>query len=353
MKFNGQSVLKSHSTQKSKILVWAVDPTQNPNEAKKLAKVLRIWAKHLDCKVLPVSVVSKTWMTFPYEALTPWTDKTEEFARESVNRYLKQTGTADFLRPELIVVQSKSNREMAPILVKFAQKKKALMIFTNTRAKKGMNPFRLGGFAETLIVTSKVPVLLFNSSSRAAMRTPSILFPTDFGHASHNALTHLALWADTLKAPIVLYNQVETPMFFPQESEGTWEPRTLTDEAAVKTLERQRMKKGQSWQEELRLQDVKASVLIKCQRHNLSADIVMIADSENVSMIAMASRRSPVAQTLLGGVARDVLLLAQCPALIFYRPKVAQLGASAKFKASQIKKQCIEHRTFAREVRHS
>lgn len=41
-------------SRKNKI-IWSVDPTQDPAAAKNIIKELKVWAKHLNCDVQPVS----------------------------------------------------------------------------------------------------------------------------------------------------------------------------------------------------------------------------------------------------------------------------------------------------------
>ena len=315
--------MESSSKKKNKI-IWSVDPTRDPDEAKNIIKELKIWAKHLNCDVQPVSIFSKSTLNFPIEIAFPWKDKLQEVAQKSVIRYLKKTQATGFLPPESVFVPTFSNRKMASEMAKYAEKANALLIFVNTRAKKTWNPFRLGGFAETLVATSRVPVLLLNPASIPTAQIPSILFPTDFSLVSKNALVKLEPWAKAFNSKILIYDQVETPNIYPSDFNGTGQAQTFNMESLIKDVEKSRLKKGAEWSKLLKKQNIKSSLIVQRQQKYLAADILEAAKKNKASLIAIASRSGPVAQALLGSVARDVLLQAKCPVLIFYRPKASR-----------------------------
>ncbi|MGE0633895.1 MAG: universal stress protein [Pseudobdellovibrionaceae bacterium] len=308
------------------VIIWAIDPSQDPSEAKNLIKELRTWARHLNCEIQPVSVFSKSVLSLTKKLPIPWEGNADKFAREAVGLYLKQTQCTEFLPPKIIFASTLSNRKMASVLAKHAESENALMIFAYTRAKKTWNPFRLGGFAETLVATSRVPVLLLNPSARPSSKISSILFPTEFSHESKNALLNLAPLAKNFDSQVLIYSQIENfPLYpMPISFNGTVPPM-MDIASTLRQVEESRTKKAQRWVHLLEGQGIDCSHLIRRQRKNLSADILDIANKNKVNLIAMASLSGPVSQALLGGVARDLLLEAKCPVLIFHKTKVAKM----------------------------
>ncbi len=341
-----------NSSNKKNKIIWSVDPTQNPAEAKNIIKELKIWAKHLKCEVQPVSIFSKSTLNFPIEMAFPWKDKLQEVAQRSITRYLKKTQAKGFLPPELVFVPALSNRKMASEMAKYAEKRNAQLIFANTRAKKTWNPFRLGGFAETLVATSRVPVLLLNPSSVPSSKIPSILFPTDFSQDSKNALVKLEPWAKAFNSKIFLYDQVETPNIYPSDFSGIGQAQTRNMESMIKDVEKSRLKKGAEWSALLEEQNIKSSLLVQRQRKHLAADILEAAKKNKASLIAIASRSGPVTQALLGSVARDILLQAKCPVLIFYRPKASRKHVAQSKQKANGKYLAPKDTSTQTEVRH-
>ena len=169
------------------------------------------------------------------------------------------------------------------------------------------------------MATSLVPVLLLNPSAMASSKIPSILLPTDFSLTSKNALLKLEPWAKAFKSEIFLYNQVPTPNINFAEFNGIGQTEGLNLE--LKEVEKLRLRKGAEWMSLLQSQNIKSSLLVEQQQKYLAADILEAAKKNKVSLIAIANRSGPVTQALLGSVARDILLHAKCPVLIFYGPK--------------------------------
>lgn len=310
-----------NSSNKRNKIIWSFDPTQDPREAKNLITELKIWAKRLDCDVQPVTIFSQSTFNLPSDISLPWKNRLQDIAHTAVSRYFKKTAAKGFLPPEIVFASALSNRKMALEMAKYAEKNNAQLVFANTRAKKTWNPFRLGGFAETLVASSRVPVLLLNTRATPSSRIPSILFPTDFSKNSKNALAMLAPWAKAFKAKVMLFDQVEVPNIYPSEFSDIAQTQTLNLESMMKGVERSRLKKGTEWSELLEKQNVKTSLIVQRQRKYLAADILAAATKEKANLIAIASQSSPTTQAILGSVARDIMLQAKCPVLIFYRPK--------------------------------
>lgn len=303
------------------MLIWAVDPSQNPDELKSLIKELKTWAKHLNCSIQPVSIFPNRILSFPVELAIPWHERFENIAQKSLDRFFKKVKFEGLLSPDKIFIPSNSRRKMALELSKYAEHKKALIIFANTRAKKTWNPFRLGGFVEMLIAETRTPVLLLNPEAKPTIEIPSILFPTDFSRDSKVALMNLSPWAKAFHSKTILFNQVETPTIYVTELNGYWPAESANLDAIMKYDDQSRQKKAKQWESFLKEINVDVKIIIQRQKNTLSSDILNIAKKNKVSLIALASHSGPIAQTTLGGVARDVLLQAPCPVLIFYRPK--------------------------------
>jgi nucleotide-binding universal stress UspA family protein len=314
--------------QKKNFILWAVDPTQKPAQVENLIKELNLWAKSLGCDIQPVTVFSKSIFTFPAEVELPWKEGIEDVVTNSIKNYIKKTSAKNFLPPQAVFVPDISNRSMAYELARYAEAQGAMLIFANTLAKKSWNPFRLGGFAETLVTVSNVPVLLMNPTAKSSGATKNILFATDFGRESKNALSRLLPWAQSLKAKVSIYNQVETPQTYMTEFAGIAQFPVLNSEPVMKDIMKMRIKKGQSLVSELEKENLTASVVIQRQSKLLSTQIVEAAKKNKANLIALASHRGSFAQAVLGGTSRDILLQAACPVLIFHRPKAVRTTTS-------------------------
>ncbi len=321
------STLSKKSVIKKNKIIWAIDPTQNPNDAKSIVQELETWSTNLDCDIQPVSIFSKSSFNLPSEMDFPWKEKFSNFAHQSISRYLKKIRIKSLLPAELIFVPAMSVRKMAEEMAMYAENHNALIIFANTQAKKTWNPFRLGGFAERLIATSKVPVLLLNPKTLPTKKSPSILFPTDFSQGSKFAFEKLGPWAKAFKSKLLLYNQIETPFVYSGSFKGAWRSPEFAVISDMKNIEAGRNKKAKEWSSILQKENITCTILVQRQQNTLSDDIFQVAKQNKSGLIAIASYSDPVDQFILGSIARNILLQATCPVLVFHQHHIAQKPA--------------------------
>lgn len=132
---------------------------------------------------------------------------------------------------------------------------------------------------------------------------------------------HLAPWANAFHSRVIIFNLIETPAIYMSGLNGNWKPQSKNLDSMMENVEKSRQKKANSWSAILAEQNVVAQLLNRRQKNSLDSEILDSAKKNNVSVIALASNSGPFAQTVLGSVARDVLLQAKCPVLIFHRPR--------------------------------
>ena len=310
--------MKPASTNLKNKIVWAFDPTQDPVGAKNIIKELETWSRHLQCEVQPVTIFSNDVFNYPVEVTMPWNDGFQENAQKIGERYLRKAGSK-FLAPLTLFASALSSRGLAMQLARHVEKKGALMIFANTRAKRIIGSFRLGGFAETLAASSRTPVLLLNRNAAASQKIPSILFPTDFKRESKHNLHSLQPILKAFHARLFLFNQIETPNIFPWDFDITRQTATQGMIRKMRQTEELRLKKMNEWTEELQQAEIECIPLLKKQKKYLATEILDAARKNKVNLIALSTYHGPLAQAIMGSTARDVLLEAECPVLIFHQ----------------------------------
>jgi nucleotide-binding universal stress UspA family protein len=297
-------------------IFWAIDPAQKPEESAHLVKEIKFWANRLNCDVQPVSIFSKSILNIPADLVFPWKESFQDMAHLFLDRYLKFAEANEFLPPEIIFETVTSNRKAALIFAKHAEQKNAFMIFANTRCQKSWNPWRLGSFTETLLVNSRIPMLLMNPKSKPTTKIANVLFPTDFSPGAKQALVKLEPWLQAFHSNVILFNQIETTFIYAADFNGSTNFVDL--EPILRDLENSRRKKAKVWSARLRKKKIQSQIIVDRQKEFLGNQIVDIAKKENVDLIAFANRSGRMAQAMLGSVAKDILLLATCPVLVFY-----------------------------------
>jgi nucleotide-binding universal stress UspA family protein len=321
------------TSKRKRQIFWAVDPTQKPEESVHLVKEIKFWADRLNYDVQPVSIFSKSILNIPPDLVFPWKDSFEDMAHLFLDRYLKLSYANEFLPPEILFETVTSNRKAAQIFAKHAEKKKASLIFANTRCQNSWNLFRLGSFTETLLANAKIPMLLMNPSSKPSTRIANVLFPTDFSIEAKKALNNLEPWLKSFRSKLLLFNQVETTFIYAADFNRSTNFVDL--EPILDNLETSRRLKAESWSSRLQKKGIQSRIIVDRQTEFLGRQIVKLAKKESVDLIALANRSGRMAKTILGSVAKDILLSANCPVLIFYFPE------TQKFKSEIFSKNLV------------
>lgn len=302
-------------------IVWAYDPQQSIADSKRMVYHLKYWSQKLGLTVRPVSIVYDVFSPHKQEFNLPWEVSFEDRMSNIIKRKLAVVGAGKFLPPRIISSTTTSNRKIAALLAKYASDSQASFIFTNTNAKKTSNPFRLGGFAETLVALAPVPVFLLNPNVKKFKPIHSMLFPADFAPDNRDLLGRVASIATAFKANVDLFSQLETLNFYPADFSISWEPQLKAIDTMMKQMESDRKFQAKSWAQKLSDKNVSSSVLVRRQRRSLAAEIVSTATLQKADLIVMSGRAGPTLQALIGSTVRDVILEAKCPVLVYHRPK--------------------------------
>ncbi len=324
-------------------IIWAVNPTKNPTEAKALVKEMKIWANKLNCDIQPVAVFSKLNIGFPSQLNVSWGETFEELAHATFKNYLKKLSPSDFLTPEMIFTNSLSNRKMASELAEYAKKNHATLIFANTRVKKTLNPIRLGGFAESLISISYIPVILMNPAVESRAQKKAVLFPTDLSVEDHQVLNKITPWISALQSKLVLYNQLELLYMYANDF-GSQVPIDQITKEAINS----RKESLQKLQKSLDASHIKSEAIVAKGHKYLGAQIIEVAKKNKVELILVINHSGPMYQAILGSVARDILVQAKCPVLVIHQDS----SEKAKFETIKTKKNVDQNRALEKSVSH-
>jgi universal stress protein A len=133
----------------------------------------------------------------------------------------------------------------------------------------------------------------------------TILFPTDFSHASDAALEHAEALAKQRQAKLVILHVEEPPLAYGggELYYGLPEP---SSERIMKMLE------------DVKPKDASVAFSHKLTMGDPAAEVVRIAEEEKSDMIVMGTHgRTGMSRLLMGSVAEAVVRRSPCPVLIY------------------------------------
>ncbi len=296
------------------VLVWGLDAETGDEKIQlATAKAIGVLTKGR-AKIFPVGIITPPG---PYPARGRLLEIfEEENSRVStvIEARLKKMRLVG-LQPLTIKKAEYSIRSQVAKIVRHAEEIKADAIVVSTHARKGLGRFFLGSFAETLLLTSTVPVIIVNPKAKASP-CKHILFPTDFGPKAKATLDKVCDLAKTLGAKVTLYHKVDVI-----------NPYTVGTFHAV-PLYQSYLKQSKEEFKELASKlvviaeqaKVPVKVVINDDADFPAEGILKKAKSSKANLIALTAQSGKMSALLIGSVTREIARRSMCPVWVIRNP---------------------------------
>ncbi|OGQ78567.1 MAG: hypothetical protein A3F90_01050 [Deltaproteobacteria bacterium RIFCSPLOWO2_12_FULL_60_19] len=291
---------------KQRRIIWAVNPFE---EERKLLRnavfLLRTLSAKAQFEIEPVYVVSPAELRVSLEFSVPEEERLHTVAKQALDRAVQILRLANLLEPKVLVTHGLSLEATTTALWRHAETNGAELIVAGTHARKGVDRFMLGSFAENLLVLSRVPVLLVNLGLKPVRNIRRVVFASDFSPESRKAFRRFCETFAPMNAEIFLYHAVPRPPKWTIQS-GT---NLFVGDATKSRQEKLSMRKklARPFLEEATAAKARVEISVEEVEGKIHEAIVRKAVKERASVIGMASRTGTVAATLLGSATRGVV----------------------------------------------
>lgn len=293
-------------------IIWSIDIlSENKKSQEVTVSFLKQLSQKTKLKIKPVYVVRLGDQVSP---LTHGEGKKVflENVKSAMTRWL--SGVKLSLEAPLPVLQKGLYlRSDIDALVTAAKKEKADLILVNTHARKGLSRFWMGSFAETLMHHSEVPVLFLNPHSRPAGPIKSLIFPTNLSPESQKALSKVAKLAKSIKAELILYNNIE---YFVATPGLSFTETMVFTQNIEKDIEQRRKKLEKTAQKLREKSKIKVKVVVDEKDLRVSEGIQKLAKKTQGPLIVMLSQTGPFLSVLAGSTTRKVVRESSHPVLV-------------------------------------
>ncbi|OFZ56706.1 MAG: hypothetical protein A2428_05645 [Bdellovibrionales bacterium RIFOXYC1_FULL_54_43] len=313
----------------SRKVIWAIDAFEPPNSLQKhAADALKHFLMREPAAVIePVYVLSPAQLNLSVEFSSPWVAQYRPAAEKAIREICESFELPQVIRPTVIVQNFASTVQAVGALSDYAEKTGAEAIVVASHGRTGFRRILLGSFAETLILNSKVPVIVAGPFIRKNYRMDHVLLPTDFGQYSEGIFRQVVSLACALRAKLTLFHAIPSPIEPVFQSGvyllgGSWLP---VHTYFSQETERHR-KHAQSWARWARRQGIATEVIIETKPKSIPDEIVALATQKKVGLVAMATQTGPVSSALIGSITRQVVRNADCPVWVL-RPPVRKARA--------------------------
>ena len=298
---------------KSKVIkkiVWAVDAFHKPDLLRKHAvEDLRNLVKGTGAKAVePVYVLSPDQLNLALEFSSPWIEHHATAVKRALAHLVKGIDVPHLMTPKVLVQNIPSITQSAKVLAVYARRSGADLIVVSTHATEGFAGWLLTSFAETLLLHSKVPVMVVGPRSRSIRKYDHILFPSDLGIHSKASFQRVMALAKSLGAELTLFHTIRHPIAPVILSGayllgGGW----LSVPSYLSAEEDRRGKFGESLAKIARKAGIKTNVVIDVANVGVVNSILTYAKRRKISLIAMAAHSGPVSSELIGSITWQVV----------------------------------------------
>lgn len=302
-------------------IIWAVDAFEEKDGLQmRVCEVLRRLQGRWHASVQPVHILGPGDLNLSAEFVGPWVGQYLPAAEEALSRLMGALGLEGVGRPEILTQTSASTAQAADMLSAYAQRTGAGLILVGSHGRTGMSRWLLGGFAETLLSRSSVPVMVVGVHSSTDFSR--VLVPTDFGVHAKEIFKDAVGFARELGSELTLYHAILRPITPVYQSGiyllgSPWVP--VREYLGREKIRQERRLHG--WAKWAARQGVQADSVIDIETADIADSILEVAKKRKVGWIVMAAENGPFASALLGSVARRVVRGAECPVWVMKYPK--------------------------------
>lgn len=310
---------------KLKKIIWSIDAFEEKEDLQsKAARVLGVFQNKTFAQIEPVFVLGATELNWPVDYSTEWMRDFQGNLQRHLEDVLLTSGFPHILTPKILIEPLASTSAAVENLLEYAAKEGADLIIVSSHGRRGLDRFFLGSFAETLLVHSKIPVLVIGAGIKVEPHFSHILFPTEFGEYSREIFRRAVSAAKQMNASILLYHVVPMPArivmdtgYYPSLYGIEGEMVSLEDFLRIQGEHQSR--RAQTWSEWAKSEGVNCSYKVETAGEAIDDLISNQALAQNCDLIVMEGQSGPIKVALLGSIARNVVRAAPCPVLIFPR----------------------------------
>lgn len=290
-------------TKTSKKIVWAVNAYSADDASEMHAlQTIKYFAQALNATIEPVTVCQ---IIQDEKMSLDFLDKLE--------KRLENVSLPQLQKPRLISLSNttySSVRLQVNALLDYAKASQADLVAVQLRQKKGKPELFMGSFAETLTLSSSLPILTINPNYPTKKNFRKILLATDFSQESQNAFSQVLGLAKKLDAHLDIFHWIEHPSVYHYGFYGMYFYK-------LKEFLDRELEKGKEQSAKLikSAEDVgvKAKAIVKVGKHVTYEGILKEVKASESDLIAMATQTGQPASLLLGSTTRQVIRHAHCP----------------------------------------
>lgn len=277
-------------------ITWAIDPFAEDLELqRRTAETVCVLNRDSGIAIDPVSVV-RSYDQFVLSTPPISNAEVQRQAAKKVGNMIQSFEVPHCLPPTILVQNDLSISKSVRNLVEHAKNSGSDLIVLGSHTRSGVARFLLGSFAESLVLTSDVPVLIVSPHMKPVHGFKNIVYATDFSENSKRAFRSVVALAVDLGCKITLFHQ--TPL--------------------VSTVSDTNARQADEWIAEAQSHEVKVGVVFHASKASVRESVCALTEKLEAPLIAMVSQSEKIDAVLLGSITRQVIRGAECPVWVIH-----------------------------------
>ncbi|MNK07809.1 universal stress protein UspE [compost metagenome] len=306
-------------------IIWAIDAFEDNKELnKKMAETLLFLYQTTHAEVEPLYLLRENEIVLPTYEVPTWVTDHSRTAESLFKEVLDDYQMKFLLPPKVIPHAAQSHSGAAETLSHYAARTSTDMILVGSHGRKGFQRFILGSFAESLLMTSEVPVMVISSHANKTSGIKNILFPTEFGEHSKDNFRHVLKLAQLFQAEITLFHAIARPIesLFDLDTRPrvyNYKGKMLTLEQIVESQIEHQTIHAQHWVEWAQKEGIIAHSVVDSSFKGIDELIISATEKNHADLVVMEAQSGPMSAALLGSYTRNVVRKAMCPVYVITR----------------------------------
>jgi len=316
-------------------LIWAVDVFETDSHMHRhaLSVIRRLLEREPLITVEPVYILSPSQLKLSTEFSVPAVENYRPAAESLLQHITQEAKFKNSLPPKVLTETALPSVSFGAVagLADYAEQTQAELIVVGSHGRHGMSRAFLGSFAESLLLLSKVPVLVAGNAVHRAREMDHIVYPTDFSSHSELLFRRVVDEALELNARITLFHAVPSPIE-PVFSTGVyllggaWLPvHSYFSREVLRAQNR-----AERWARWARRSGLSIDVIVHTQPSNIADTIIELARRTNAGLIMMDAQSGPMRSVLIGSITRQVARHADCPVWVMRSSILAEFKSAER-----------------------
>ncbi len=299
-------------------VLWAVDPFALPKDLQiSAAWAIRTLVKSTEALTQPIYLYETDFQKFMKEVPSDFQKEIQTSAKDELDEILRRVQIPKIQPILTLPTRTLTLRNRVQTLLDYASESSTDLIVISTHARKGLQRWMVGSFAETTLLTSKTPLLVVNPKWNHVPEFDHIIYPTGYSSSEKSAFNYVLGLSKRLKAKITLFHKVQHPWFPFTDvafSNATFFKDLIENEVTNKQNE------GSRWKDFSESQGVSTSLHFDFNPNGSIDESILNYVKDHPGLIIMSDQTDAQVLPLLGSISRNVVRLSNEPVWMIKTP---------------------------------